>query len=219
MYSCPSDDIHSIYIDNELPLSYIKEYEAHLQVCPECAAKAERIKKMHQLFQDDKASIEKNTTDGAFLDQSYMRLMTKMHYAKNTKKVQKVPVSSVVTGIAAAAAVFVAVIIPVRLSSSGTASPKSNVVASVVPVERPQAASFSNKNIVFNGNINDNLTHTVSTGTLKNTSLADVDVFRPEFQDSTNGLSIKFSVPGLEAESSQIMEVKLPVNTITGLLP
>ncbi|MCR5400398.1 MAG: zf-HC2 domain-containing protein [Treponema sp.] len=215
MYSCPSDDIHSIYIDNELPLSYVKEYEAHLKVCPKCAAKAESLKKVHSLLQEDKSSLEK---DQAFLDQSYARLMTKMHYSKNTQPVRKIPAYSIMTGLAAAAAVLAAVIIPVRTTSAKNQA-KSSVVANLVPVERPHTASFSNKNIVLNGNINDNLAHTVGTGTLKNTSLADVDVFRPDFQDANNELSIKFSVPGLEAESSQVMEVKMPVNTITGLLP
>lgn len=213
MYSCPTDDIHSIYLDNELPLSYVKEYEAHLAECPACAEKAARLRKMHTLFQKDSDSI---APDQKFLDESYARLMTKMHYAKNTKEVRRIPVEKFAAGIAAAAAVFAAIIIPVRIGSTSTKT--SSVVANLVPVERPQNASISNKNIVFNGNINDNLAHTVSTGTLQHTSLADVDVFRPEFKD-TNGLSIKFSVPGLEAESSEIMEVKLPVNTITGLLP
>ena len=39
MYSCPTDDIHSIYLDKELPFEYQKLYEEHIQRCPECSRK------------------------------------------------------------------------------------------------------------------------------------------------------------------------------------
>ena len=29
MYSCPTDDIHSVYIDDELPQNYVLDYENH----------------------------------------------------------------------------------------------------------------------------------------------------------------------------------------------
>ena len=45
MYSCPTDDIHSVYIDNELPQNYVSDYENHLKVCPKCSAKVEQLKK------------------------------------------------------------------------------------------------------------------------------------------------------------------------------
>ena len=33
MSFCPSKDIHSVYLDNELPEVYKAEYEAHIAVC------------------------------------------------------------------------------------------------------------------------------------------------------------------------------------------
>lgn len=39
MYTCPTDDIHSIYLDGELPDIYRKEYEAHIKTCSECEKK------------------------------------------------------------------------------------------------------------------------------------------------------------------------------------
>ena len=217
MYSCPTDDIHSIYFDGELPLSYARDYEEHLKNCKTCSEKLDKFKKMKELFKADEKSI---TPDSQFLDESYKRLMTKMSYSKNTRFVHEWPVSKIVTGVAAAAAVLVAVILPVKLLPSKSASASSVNVAQLVPVERPQTTSISNKNIVINGNINDNLAQTVSTGALKNTSLADVDVFRPDFHDSN---TIKITVPGMNAQTSGmnsgLMEVRMPANTISGLLP
>ena len=33
MSTCPEKDIHSIYVDGELPENYIKQYESHLSSC------------------------------------------------------------------------------------------------------------------------------------------------------------------------------------------
>ena len=215
MYSCPTDDIHSVYLDGELPLSYVSEYEEHLKICEKCSAKLAKFKTMKELFKEDAKSV---LPDQQFLDESYKRLLTKMSYSKNCRFVRQFPVQKVITGVAAAAAVLVAVVLPAKLIPSKNSSAAN--VAQLVPVERPQTTSISNKNIVINGNINDNLAQTVSTGALKNTSLADVDVFRPDFHDSN---TIKITVPGMNDQSagmnSGLMEVRMPVNTISGLLP
>ncbi len=46
MFHCPENDIHSIYLDGELPQNFVKDYEAHLASCPKCAAKLEKLKKI-----------------------------------------------------------------------------------------------------------------------------------------------------------------------------
>ena len=48
MFTCPEDDIHSIYLDNELPPNFVAEYEAHVASCPKCKAKNEKFKKIHE---------------------------------------------------------------------------------------------------------------------------------------------------------------------------
>lgn len=213
MFSCPTDDVHSLYLDGELPEKYRKDYEEHLKTCKKCSEKLDALKRIKNIFEEDNKSI---SVDEHFLDESYSRLMTKLNYSKNVRFVREFPIQKTITGIAAAAAVLVAVVLPVKLIPSSSGSAGSAEVANLVPVERPQNASFSNKNIVINGNINDNFAQAVSTGALKNTSLADVDVFRPDFEDTK---TIKISVPGLENQNSELMEVKMPVNTISGLLP
>ena len=56
MSTCPENDIHSIYLDGELPEIYKAEYEAHLNNCIKCRTKLEQMKKIHEAFQYDSAS-------------------------------------------------------------------------------------------------------------------------------------------------------------------
>ncbi|MBP5452686.1 MAG: zf-HC2 domain-containing protein, partial [Treponema sp.] len=44
MSTCPEKDIHSIYLDNELPAAYVADYEAHVESCPECKAQLEKLR-------------------------------------------------------------------------------------------------------------------------------------------------------------------------------
>ncbi len=211
MYSCPTDDIHSIYLDRELPSAYAVEYEEHLRNCKKCSEKLNALKTLKGVFEKDSKSLD---FDQKFMDESYVRLMAKIRHSRNTGFTDRFSVQKFVAGTVAAAAVLVAVILPVRTSPGGKPARDSSL-ANLVPVERPQTTLISNKNIVINGNINDNLSQAVSTGALRNTSLADLDVFRPEFRDSR----IKISVPGMEVQNSPVMEVRMPANTIAGLLP
>ena len=57
MSFCPSDDIHSVYLDGELPENFKLEYESHLQSCPECQKKLEQLKKVHQFFEMDSNAL------------------------------------------------------------------------------------------------------------------------------------------------------------------
>ena len=53
MYTCPTDDIHSIYLDGELPDIYRKEYEAHIKICSECEKKLQKLQTLQNLFKSD----------------------------------------------------------------------------------------------------------------------------------------------------------------------
>ena len=55
MSFCPSDDIHSIYLDNELPGDYKNLYEAHVKNCPECQKKLNMLKGVSSLLRQDAA--------------------------------------------------------------------------------------------------------------------------------------------------------------------
>ena len=83
MSFCPTKDIHSVYLDNELPEAYKKEYEAHIESCEKCRKELEALKALHATFKADSDSI---TPDEHFMDESYNRLLLKMSYSKNTAK-------------------------------------------------------------------------------------------------------------------------------------
>lgn len=224
MYSCPTDDIHSIYLDGELPEMYVKQYEEHIQQCSECRGKYERMRNLKNLLLADSKNC---TPDSAFMTQSFERLETKMRYSKNTRRIISFPSSTVRYGIGAAAAVLLAIVIPVRAVSSRSSAPSSGQLASqITPIERPFATAIANKNIVINGNINDNLAHSVSSGNFENPRFADVDVFRPEFTDLS---AVLFCMDMLDFEGGRLprimryrqnsgmdMEMKFPVTDIQG---
>lgn len=115
MFLCPENDIHSIYLDGELPENFVKDYEAHLASCEKCRAKLEKLKKIHGLFSEDSKSLD---VDEVFKAQSFERLQSRMRFSKVVKasepKKNIVRMTTFVPLAAAAAAVF-AVILPLRM--------------------------------------------------------------------------------------------------------
>lgn len=156
MSTCPSKDLHSVYLDNELPLSYVKEYENHVKNCPKCTAELQKLKNLREFFQEDSKSIKFSEQD---LDKSYERLLTRMSYHKNTNKTQNVftlgrfnsTAKYIFTGIAAAA--VIAVILPVRLKNNAPQNIASN--QNFEPIQRPLPNSsfsdFSRNNQILSG--------------------------------------------------------------------
>ncbi|MBQ5999761.1 MAG: hypothetical protein IJL70_09885 [Treponema sp.] len=240
MYSCPTDDIHSIYLDKELPQPLVAEYEAHIQNCKKCAEKLESLRRIKNTFRADSEKIQFKDD---FMDKSYERLLTKMSYAKTTKsvKIYKFPTEPVKWAVAAAA-VVVAAIVPLSITNRSNAQSES--IATITPVTRTQHVPISeNQSVIVDGNFDGNYGIPASTGgqymysgmgpennagsdgfrpprpprphmnhRQLSSSLTNVDVLRPEF-DEPNKISIKINVPGLEEDDDSI-EIKLPVNMI-----
>jgi len=229
MSFCPSKDIHSIYLDNEMPEIYKAEYEAHLKTCKSCQKELEKLKKLHLLFDADSKSI---TLNQQYLDQSFDRLMVKMNYSKHTKPVEKKASSNFRYFIpAAAAAAVLALIIPIRVNSNSSkieSAPLQTVASTVANIPSATNVSVgSGKGVVISGNIHESVLPSASTSVensfVKNVSNAnvekkliqDVDVFRPGFiEDKT--ISIKITVPGINAVPVTT-EIELPVSVGTGL--
>ena len=117
MSFCPSKDIHSVYLDNELPEIYKAEYESHIASCPKCKAELERLRGLRAVLASDSDSLN---PPADFLDKSYERLMIKMSYAKNTgikaeRKINFRTITYAASGVAAAA--ILAVVLPLRAGS------------------------------------------------------------------------------------------------------
>lgn len=236
MSFCPNKDIHSVYLDNELPEIYKAEYEAHLKECPKCQQELAKVRKLHELFNADSSAI---TPDSHYLDQSFERLQMKMKFSKNT---ERKPVSSNkfnfrnagYMGAAVAAAAVFALIIPVRLNSSKKAVTTASVAAAtnVSPISIPaNNVSFnSGKSTVISGNIGSavlNSEHAafgrevgrnvrrgprpVSPAPLSISRPNEVELLRPELET----ISIKITLPGIDSVPVTT-EVQLPMDVVSG---
>ena len=58
MSFCPSKDIHSVYLDGELPENYKAEYELHISHCEKCRKELEQLKAIHAMFKIDSDSLK-----------------------------------------------------------------------------------------------------------------------------------------------------------------
>ncbi|MBQ6029280.1 MAG: zf-HC2 domain-containing protein [Treponema sp.] len=147
MFHCPENDIHSIYLDGELPQNFVKDYEAHLASCPKCAAKLEKLKAVHEAFKADARSIE---VSDDFKAASFERLQSRMRFSKSVKASEPskniVRLTSFVPLAAAAAAVF-ALLLPLRIKA---AQSQKNFDESVLAVSavKPNKAIAENDIIV-----------------------------------------------------------------------
>ena len=220
MFTCPTNEIHSLYLDNELPQNYIAEYEAHIANCEKCKATLDKLRAVRGVFEKDSAAI---TPDKAFMDASYERLMLKMKYSKTAGRVYK-PARRVwriaIPAIAAAAAL--ALIIPIGLNAG-----KHNV-------KTMSAASSMYSQIPFGGENGIGFASTVqgvlpSTGlegqdalvtNVSNPSSAasplikDVEVFSPKFDGESKTISIRITVPG-DDDVPVTTEIEVPLD-VTG---
>ena len=234
MSFCPSKDIHSVYLDGELPENYKAEYELHVSHCEECRKELEQLKALRALFKADADSLE---LDQKFMDESFQRLQIKMAYSRNVGKVpQKSPfkvVSYVASGIAAAA--VLALVLPLGLKSKQASSGASAVVTSpliqsvssvsAVPVTAVSTGTKANGNnvafdsgrsVVVSGNIQNVVLS--SEKQRKNSAsfarnVSGVDVLRPDFQDEA--ISIKITVPGM-GDFPVTTEINVPMDLVSG---
>ncbi len=117
MSTCPEKDIHSIYLDGELPVTYIEKYEAHLATCESCRKQLDSLKMLRAIFNADKKDLELSQKD---MDDSFARLQARMSFAKHTNRtnVVKFQPRTWVSVVAGAAAALALVFIPVRLSAN-----------------------------------------------------------------------------------------------------
>ena len=236
MSFCPSKDIHSVYLDGELPENYKAEYELHIANCEKCRKELEQLKAIHSLFKADSDSLN---LDEHFMDESFQRLQIKMAYSKNIGKVpQKSPfkvISYVASGVAAAA--VLALVLPLGLKSNKASteaatatvvtSPLIQSVSSVsaVPITAVSTGAKNNgsnvsfdsgRSVVVSGNIQDVVLSSEKkrkSSSAFTRKVSDVDVLRPDFQDEA--ISIKITVPGM-GDFPVTTEINVPMELVSG---
>lgn len=225
MSFCLSKDIHSIYLDKELPENYKLEYEEHVKNCPECQKELNKLKLIHDALKSDSDSIK---LDDDFLEKSYERLQIKMAYKKNVTKARRTSNVNIKYGLTAvAAAALFALVIPVTLNSnkknSVTTQPALASVSSVSQISNSTSAIAANnvsinsgRNVLVSGNMLDTVIRPeagIDNGKTLVKKAKDVEVLRPELEDET--ISIRISVPGL-GEIPVVTEINLPMGAISG---
>ncbi len=107
MSTCPEKDIHSIYLDNELPPAYVEEYEKHVQSCPKCQKIQAALKGIQGALRQDSRSMDFSQAD---LDAGFERLQARLSYSRVKKNVvtfRPQPFVAAAAGMAAAFAVAV----------------------------------------------------------------------------------------------------------------
>lgn len=226
MSFCPTKDIHSIYLDNEMPEIYKAEYESHVATCKKCQQELNKIKVLHTLLSSDADVV---TPDSHYAEQSFERLQLKMRYSNSTKKSNnqnKFQIKYAVSAMAAAA--IFALIIPVRFLNNNVQ--KTNAIATNISSAVPLANNVSfngGRSRVISGNIHESIIPSAYKGDaslVRNVSnypnsvekqlIKDVDVFRPAFSEDKT-ISIRITIPGI-GQVPVTAEVKLPVNVSSG---
>lgn len=80
MSLCPTIDLHSVYVDGELPKEFLARYESHIKNCSLCQERLAAFQRLHSLMKADCDSI---TLSDAYKEQGFNRLQTKLRYSKN----------------------------------------------------------------------------------------------------------------------------------------
>ena len=225
MSTCPTKEIHSLYLDNELPQNHKEQYEAHLAACDKCRAEYEKLRAVRAVFQKD---IEAVSPDKAFLDASYERLMLKMKYSKNAGRAVRSGVSGfssrtwkiAIPAIAAAAVLALALPLSfaVRRANVKTMSATSSLYSQIPSqvTEQVENVAFGGQNVFgLNATNQDSLvTNVGNSGTAASQLIKDVEVFRPAFDDEKKTISIRITIPGND-DVPVTTEIEVPLD-VTG---
>ena len=221
MSTCPTKEIHSLYLDNELPQSYVEQYEAHIASCSDCKAQLEKLKAVRAVFQKDAEII---SPDKKFMDESYERLMLKMKYSKNAghSSYTKTNLRSWKIIVPAVAAIAVlALAIPLKFAT-GRAGVKTMSATSSIYSQVPSQVSEQLENVAFSGEdvFGFNKTQDTRVTNVSNPSdaasklIQDVEVFRPNFDGDQKTISIRITIPGND-DVPVTTEIQVPLD-VTG---
>ena len=225
MSTCPTNEIHSLYLDNELPQAHKEQYEAHIASCEKCKASLEKLRAVREVFAKDAAAI---TPDEKFMDASFERLMLKMKYSKTTSRAvgmggfasRSRAWKIAIPAVAAAAVLALVVPIGIRAGKGGvkTMSATSSIYSQVPSQvsEKLENVAFAGEDIFgFNSTKQDSRVTNVSNPTEAASKLIqDVDVFRPNFDGEEKTISIRITIPGND-DVPVTTEIEVPLD-VTG---
>jgi len=187
MFHCPENDIHSIYLDGELPQNFVKDYEAHLASCQKCQAKLAKLKAVHEAFAADARLIE---VSDDFKAASFDRLQSRMRFSKVVSASQPnkniVRITNFVPIAAAAAAVF-ALMLPVKMRAGQSLKGVDESVLAVSAVKPNKA--IADNNIIVDGGIT-NVALSKNAETPLAIKASDFESLKSDSSDQDDGLTI-----------------------------
>lgn len=118
MFTCPDKEIHSVYLDGELPFGLAHDYEAHVASCPSCQKEQARLRRVHDMLAQDSSLIK---IDSNFTEQSWERLNARRKYHLVIERTRPSFGEGFGRALqraipAAAAAAVLAVVLPLRMT-------------------------------------------------------------------------------------------------------
>lgn len=129
MSICPSKDLHSVFVDGEMPQEFRAEYLSHIQTCEKCMNTVKKLQEMRMVFASDnkKIFLSENQTE-----QSFKKLEKMMNFKKVTSSAtprfspyQFMPMITKLVP-AVAAALIIALVLPISLGKIIRSSTNTN---------------------------------------------------------------------------------------------
>ncbi len=114
MYFCPDSDIHSVFVDGELPDEFKEEYLSHIASCPKCQKIVKRMQSIRASFIQDKNDI---TLSPEQIENSYKKLESMLDFKRITSGLDFSKFTPLINRLvpAVAAAVLIVMFLPVGL--------------------------------------------------------------------------------------------------------
>ena len=81
MSICPSKDLHSVFVDGELPVQFQAEYLAHIESCPICKETVEKLQTLRSSFANDSQNIKLSSQQ---IEDGYKKLEQRLNFKRVT---------------------------------------------------------------------------------------------------------------------------------------
>lgn len=225
MSTCPEQDMHSVYLDGELPQKYALDYESHLTGCQDCRDRYLKLQRLSSLLKEDATASQLSSDE---LEDSFSKLQTKLRYCRNTKQTQPADIRRftwMVPAVAAAALAF-ALVLPARAPNlPGTATTSGNPISisssaltgtlSAAPSINTKASRFIREPAII---VEEPIERHIKSVSLSPDSvLSPMDIFRPAFEEKGN-VSVRMTLSDLHSLPVK-GEISVPIQmyiTISG---
>ena len=212
MFTCPEKDIHSIYVDGELPENFSREYEAHIGSCEKCRAELEKIRAFRSLLAKDSASLD---LDKDFMEKSFERLQSRMRFKKIVSQGESksfiVPMRRTFIPMAAAAAAVFAILLPQKMNSSHN----TNMAAQDLPIisRAQEITPIAKSDVIVEGGI-----HAVALHAETLSKTGEKDSLAVNAPQNPRQLELKVSnFEVLKSEESEENGMKIRLTELTNL--